>query len=273
MKNIGEKLEQARTAKGLSIKEVAHATKIRAEFLSCMEKNDFSYNMPSVYKRGFLRLFSDFLKLNTEEILRDYTLLEEESLFDSRGIAPYVLGRITAQEEQADTAAEPIKSEERYENKDYFANSNSSDFEANKYRYIKLGSIFVGVVLLVVMVFYVGGKLMSNSSRDVVNPDLGDSPVVTTPANTAPVLAPNEFELAIGALGETYITLYYENDTANPLFTGAIHAGENKTFKIKGNVMLKATDVERLKIAKGGKDVSMGNRKGPLQFRITPPAQ
>jgi len=269
MKNIGEKLEQARNAKGLTIKEIAHATKIRAEFLSCMEKNDFSYNMPNVYKRGFLRLFSDYLKLNTEEILRDYSLMEEAN-GDGNSNA-YVLGRITAQDAQSESeSVESMKSEDRFEDKDYFAKSSSLDFEASKYRYIKLGAIFVAVVLLVVIIFYVGERLMRGSGSEPMNPDLNGTP---TTQNSAPTLVVNEFELSIGAVGETYITLYYENDTTNPLFAGALHSGENKKFNIKGNVMLKATDVERLKIAKGGKEVSMGNRRGPLQFRITPPAQ
>ena len=42
MKNIGEKLQQARNAKGISLKEVADYTKIKEEFIVAMENNDFS---------------------------------------------------------------------------------------------------------------------------------------------------------------------------------------------------------------------------------------
>ena len=73
MKNmIGERLEEARKRKGLSIREAAEATKIRGDFLLEMEDNSFDIPLPQIYIRGFLKNYARFLKLDPNKILTDY---------------------------------------------------------------------------------------------------------------------------------------------------------------------------------------------------------
>ena len=58
MKNLGETLKQARAAKGVEIRDASDATKVRSDFLRHMENGDFDFDLPEIYKRGFLRLLS-----------------------------------------------------------------------------------------------------------------------------------------------------------------------------------------------------------------------
>ena len=76
MQTIGERLEEARKRKGVSIREAADATKIRGEYLQKLESNSFNLNLPDIYVRGFLRSYAGYLKLPAaEKITADYNAI------------------------------------------------------------------------------------------------------------------------------------------------------------------------------------------------------
>ena len=75
MQTIGERLEEARKRKGISIREAAEATKIRGDYLQRFENNQFDLNLADIYVRGFLRGYASFLKLPVEKILNDFNAL------------------------------------------------------------------------------------------------------------------------------------------------------------------------------------------------------
>jgi hypothetical protein len=69
MGELGELLRGTREAKGLSIAEVAAATRIRQGFLEALEAEEFSRLPSEVALRGFLRNYALFLGLNPEDVL------------------------------------------------------------------------------------------------------------------------------------------------------------------------------------------------------------
>src|SRR5688572_20262553 len=75
MQTIGERLEEARKKKGISIREAAEATKIRGDYLQKFESNHFDIGLTEIYTRGFLRNYANFLKLPADRILNDYAAL------------------------------------------------------------------------------------------------------------------------------------------------------------------------------------------------------
>lgn len=75
MATIGERLEEARKRQGISIREAAEATKVRSDFLLRYESNKFDIDLPEVYRKGFLKLYARYLKLDEEQIAREYTNL------------------------------------------------------------------------------------------------------------------------------------------------------------------------------------------------------
>jgi cytoskeletal protein RodZ len=75
MQTIGERLEEARKRKGISIREAAEATKIRSDYLHKLESNSFDLNLPEIYIRGFLHNYAAYLKLNPDKLLTDYKTL------------------------------------------------------------------------------------------------------------------------------------------------------------------------------------------------------
>ncbi len=75
MQTIGERLEEARKKKGISIREAAEATKIRGDYLQKFESNHFDIGLTEIYTRGFLRNYANFLKVPADRILNDYSAL------------------------------------------------------------------------------------------------------------------------------------------------------------------------------------------------------
>ena len=69
MIRLGEKLYQERTRKGLTLEEVAKATRIRMTFLSSIEKSEYSKLPSSAYAYGFARNYIHYLGLPEDELL------------------------------------------------------------------------------------------------------------------------------------------------------------------------------------------------------------
>ena len=68
---IGAVLERARRERGLSLRDVEHATKIRTRYLDGLEREDFSVLPDAVYVQGFLKTYANFLGLDGEEMARE----------------------------------------------------------------------------------------------------------------------------------------------------------------------------------------------------------
>lgn len=71
-RDIGAALARARREKGLSLKDVENATKIRTRYLQGLEQEDFSALPDPVYVRGFLKTYANFLGLDGEELSREF---------------------------------------------------------------------------------------------------------------------------------------------------------------------------------------------------------
>lgn len=69
MVRLGQRLREIRQYKGLSIDEVAKATKIRAQFISAIERGDYKHLPAKAYAQGFVKIYVAFLGLPQRESL------------------------------------------------------------------------------------------------------------------------------------------------------------------------------------------------------------
>ena len=67
--SAGQMLRAARDARGLTLDDVAQATKLRASILAAMEDDDFSHCGGLVYARGQLRSIAPVLGLDPEALV------------------------------------------------------------------------------------------------------------------------------------------------------------------------------------------------------------
>lgn len=82
MIRVGQKLREARIRKKLSLESVSSQTKIRASFLSYIEKGEYQKLPSAAYAHGFVRNYARFLGLPEKEILALFRReFDEEKIF------------------------------------------------------------------------------------------------------------------------------------------------------------------------------------------------
>jgi cytoskeletal protein RodZ len=72
MPTIGEMLREARAKKGVSEEVAARASKIKLERLHDLEQDRYDQFAAHIYARSFLRLYSEYLGLDIEAILKRF---------------------------------------------------------------------------------------------------------------------------------------------------------------------------------------------------------
>jgi len=66
---LGETLRAQREKKGITLEQAASDTRIREKFLKALEDSDYQTLPGSVYTKGFLRNYAEYLELPTEELV------------------------------------------------------------------------------------------------------------------------------------------------------------------------------------------------------------
>jgi transcriptional regulator with XRE-family HTH domain len=167
MQSIGERLEEARKRKGISIREAVEATKIRGDYLQKFESNQYDIRLPEVYVRGFLRSYSNFLKLPADKIIADYNALHQggSQPKSTRAVGRELYGSMdisTTKEKEPDThtggTTPPITANTH--TGESTKPSNPSTFvpprgatgtPLDKKLIIKIGAIVVAVVVIIIL--------------------------------------------------------------------------------------------------------------------------
>jgi cytoskeleton protein RodZ len=76
---FGDELRREREIRGISLKEIADATKVSKRFLEAIERNDYR-NLPApVFTRGFIREYARYVGLSGDEMVSRYMHFVEMS--------------------------------------------------------------------------------------------------------------------------------------------------------------------------------------------------
>jgi cytoskeleton protein RodZ len=70
--DVGTKLRRAREARGISLRQVAAATKISVSVLEALERNDISRLPGGIFSRAFVRSYAVEIGLDAEQAVRDF---------------------------------------------------------------------------------------------------------------------------------------------------------------------------------------------------------
>lgn len=262
MQSIGERLEEARKRKGISLREAAEATKIRSDFLGYIEQNKMDFELPEIYKRGFLKNYARYLKLDVDKIMTDYNAQQlSNSRLSKKGGAEW-FGQMELKK-AAEESEEPKESEEpapygriaakpaRTEEHEREREHNDED-EADKTFYMKIGLIFVGTLALVFVVFGLIWAILGSGGSDEIEatPDLREPSEITQPAEPAtPAADMNSVTLI--ANGNVYVLVKQRSDNKE-LYRKTMGAGETVTLQKDGAVDILFTAGENIVIEQGG---------------------
>ncbi|MES2695618.1 MAG: helix-turn-helix domain-containing protein [Verrucomicrobiota bacterium] len=278
MQTIGERLEEARKKKGISIREAAEATKIRGDYLTKFETNHFDIGLTEIYTRGFLRTYSNFLKLPADRILSDYAALGRGDVRPQK-INRDVYGRIdisvASAGEASDRAAPPETTaapEPSHANRGPARPRTGSSLPtgpdpATVFKYVKWGGIAVVGFLAILLIwsFFSGTKRPGSTANTT---GTGGSVVPR-----GPVMKLNAFRTVqirvVRALSDV--------DEGELIWAGTLAAGETKSVPWTSAVFIEGTPSDALELEVNGGRVKFhevvsgsGGNKAKLP---PPPAQ
>lgn len=260
MQTIGERLEEARKKKGISIREAAEATKIRGDYLSKFENNQFDINLTELYVRGFLRTYAQFLRLPVDRILNDYAALgrgEGRPRQPSREI----YGRMDVSIASADERTESSSSAEPGNNPAQTprtlppAARRATPAVANldPALVFKIGKI-AAAVLAAVLLIWAGFALFNSDS---------DSPATKSgaPAVSAAATNPSEPTITLIASDRVTVTVRRKNPDKSDgelLYQGTLSSGQSQVVPRPGPLYIWANPAEKLEIEVRGRRFPTG---------------
>lgn len=76
---LGEKLRQAREARGIKISEVAEQTRIAPLYLESIDNDDYRALPGGIFNRGFVKSYAKYVGIDEQEALLDYARLLNET--------------------------------------------------------------------------------------------------------------------------------------------------------------------------------------------------
>lgn len=260
MQTIGERLEEARKKKGISIREAAEATKIRGDYLQKFESNHFDIGLTEIYTRGFLRSYAAFLKLPTERMLNDYSALgRAESRPRASGREIYgrleVSSSATEEPESSAPAADsatPAAPTNRPATQRVRTGSSlpTGPDPALVFKYTKWLVVAVAVLLVVLLIKVI---FFSGPTADPAKK--------TTPTASAP-RGPMLGLVATNAVQVSIRRKNADESEGEMVFSGLLNAGESRTVPRTGALFIEASAAENLQIEINGKRHNLGQLLG-----------
>lgn len=259
MQSIGERLEEARKRKGISLREAAEATKIRSDFLGYIEQNKMDFDLPEIYKRGFLKNYARYLKLDVDKIMTDYNAQQlSNSRLGKKGGAEW-FGQMEIKKSEAENPIDQVESEEpapygRISTKPSRSEepTEQEDEEADKTFYMKIGLIFVGTLALVFVVFGLIWAILGSGNDDIgEGPELREPAQVEEPIDETPPVVADSNSITLVASGNVYVLVKQQSDNKE-LYRNTMSEGETVTLEKEGPIDILFTAGENLVIEQGG---------------------
>lgn len=275
MQTIGERLEEARKRKGVSIREASEATKIRGEYLHKFESNQFDLRLPEIYVRGFLKTYATFLRLPADKLVADYKALGLGEP-KGRGLQRESLGRMdlsvaTAKPANREDAAAGTAGTEQpgpgavssdADNPATFRPRAGAGPQIDRSLVIKgllaLGLLALAVVLLVVGIRFLTSDTPSRTPTAAAVPaSIAEEPVAGEPTITL-------FASAPAAVTVTQVS------TSKILLRVRLAAGEQRTIPHRGQLQIEANPPEaiQLEIAKRRHPMPPGKDGQPVRSAV-----
>ncbi len=88
MASFGEKLRHEREMRGITLREIAEATKISCRFLQALEEGRLDVLPGGLFPRAFVRQYASFLGLDVEALLVEYSAAHGETTVERRPPPP-----------------------------------------------------------------------------------------------------------------------------------------------------------------------------------------
>ena len=263
MQTIGERLEEARKRKGISLREAAEATKIRSDFLSNIEQNKFEFELPEIYKRGFIKNYAHYLKLDPEKVITDFSAQQLGNTRGKKGASEW-FGSMEPKSSDKEAPTETAEGTPSYGRISAKPTSKPTQIEeedqadeGDKMFYLKAGLIFLGTIALAFIIFGLVKAILGGPKEEPSDPQFREDTVAEAPARpdssyVEPTTDPNQFKLI--ASDTVYVAARQVNDR-RMLFQGTLSAGQVVSLQKEGPVEIVFTVAANISVNFNGETI------------------
>jgi len=210
---LGEKLQQAREARGITISEVAEQTRISPLYIESIENNDYRPLPGGIFNKGFVKSYAKYVGVDEMEALQDYTQL----ILEQEGV----------QTDEPKTYRPEVLTDER---------TRSSSITTIIFAVVILGLMTWGILTLVRYIQDNPETLVTNSNANVSNTNINSGNTANN-SNTSTATAPSmgNAKIEFKAVGDAIsLTAVNDGKAGNPL----IAAGKSALFEPKERLKL-----------------------------------
>ena len=210
--SFGEELRREREIRGISLKEIADATKISKRFLEALERNDHRTLPAPVFTRGFVREYSRYVGLSSEEMVNRYNFAAAS---DDRIDKPPQIEKYAATPPR-DISPKP-KPKRGIPPAYARVNRNA------------IVTLFIAIALAGVAYFAYLHKQRERDADAAVAVPVAAKPIVAPPvAATAPPADSSMLRLSLEATDDSWVTLDVDGKT---VLNDELAQGEKRTFE------------------------------------------
>jgi cytoskeletal protein RodZ len=224
MQTIGEKLEEARKRKGISVREAAETTKIRGDYLQKFEANAFDIDLPPLYIRGFLRAYARYLDLDAERFLAEYDSVIASEGRGSRRESREVYGRVEFGEGGGEAAAGGRTAQEQAV-------------------MLKFGLLIGGAIVAIVVIILLINVLFFRAPARAATPPA---------SQTAALQAEADQTLTLTAVEATRVKVVQSAD-GKVLFNDALARGKSTPIRKQGKLLITVEAGKNLRMEVNGR--------------------
>ena len=270
---LADKLRGERERKGLSIKDVASATSIRALYIEGLESGDYSKLPAEVYIKGFIRNYASYLGLDPKEMMKEY--LSENH--------PDKLAEVEASEE----AAQKMEEDRKEHKEDLFHETlavasvsddaeeiSSSDLlNPPAHRHRRLNILVAGIILILVIAG--AGYLLADSGPDSQQGTASKSAAQQDNAKEAQAAQTAEQEkqpepqvdgVEVSAKFNERCWVQVKVD-GKVEFAGVVEKGQTRQYKGSNEVSITAGNAGAVSYTVNGKDEGVAGEKGQVAVK------
>lgn len=234
--NIGSILLKTRQERNLSLEQVAEETYIKIEYLESMESGKFDAKIPDVFKRGFLRLYADYLKLDGNELLQHCPVKKFETLTSTQKRRNMTLNIIKKSKAEEKSHVDPnitVKVDDVFDEEESVSHDNKFSFAKLKDNLSLALGIKYGLIALVCFVVFLFGYKLFSKKPTALSSDADSNPT----HDTSTALANNKKHFTIQTSNEVKIMIRAK-DTKEKIFSGIVSKGAQQTIEYQSPVQI-----------------------------------
>src|SRR5215212_4747915 len=215
LSSFGEELRREREIRGISLKEIADATKVSKRFLEAIERNDHKTLPAPVFTRGFVREYARYLGLNADDMVNRYNYAAAGDLNVEK--SPH-LDRLTPPPPAEPTPRTPPPK------------------KGIPPPYARIDrNIFVLVVIAVALAAVSWWAIQhrraeADAAQEVVAPTMAPARPAPSPAPAATATSDDALRLTLDVTGNSWVTLEADGTT---VINDEMHKGDHQTFTAK----------------------------------------